>query len=290
MLKKCLILGDLHGKKPKVFFNNYDLIITTGDFCSDSLRKYMFKAIKIKSKEHDSKIKWYDLIGKRKARRMIRKSISDGRSILKYLNSLKVPVYIIPGNWDWYKEKNSDWFFLKKNHYKTLFKYLGNIYDVHNKLLNVGNYNIIGYGNSSGPEYPQYKEDLETFKNKELRKLKNHYKRDLEKISSLFEKATKPVIFLSHNVPFNTPLDLIRNKNSPKYGYHYGSLIVREIVEKYQPLVNIGGHIHENLGKYKIKNTMCINAGFSSNTNIVMEMRGEKITKIKFNRNSKLKN
>lgn len=277
-----LIIGDLHGRKPKIYSKKFDAIIAPGDFCSDALRKYMFQAIRINLKK-GSNVKWYEIIGKRRARKMIKKSLSDGRKVLEYLNSFNVPVYVVPGNWDWVAEK-SEWNFLRKNHYKKLIENLSNIIDVHYKIKKINEYQIIGYGLSSGPEYPQNREDIERLSKRELKRAEKNYKKILNKVSLLFKKASKPIIFLSHNVPFNTPIDKITDKKSPRYGYHYGSLVVRKIIEKYQPLISIGGHMHEHFGKCKIRKTICINAGFGPNVNTLLELENGKIKKLIFKR------
>jgi len=284
MTMKFLVVGDLHGSKPNIYFEGFDAIIAPGDFCSDSPRKYMFQALSEKLENPDSKIKWYDIVGKREARKIIKKSLSDGKEILEQLDSFGVPVYIVPGNWDWTKDEDSDWDFLKQDSYRMLIRDLSNIIDIHHRIVDIENYQIIGHGVSSGPEYPQYKEDLERLKPKEIAKMEREYKRDLKKVASLFEEASKPVIFLSHNVPFNTPLDKIINKDSPRHGYHYSSLIVREMIEKYQPLVCIGGHMHEHFGKCKIGNTTCINSGFGSYVNVWLELSEDKIKRLEFHK------
>jgi len=118
-----------------------------------------------------------------------------------------------------------------------------------------------------------------------VEKNRKYYLKLLKKYDKLFRSAInrkKPIIFLSHNVPFNTPLDKIINKDSPRHGYHYGSLIAREMIEKYQPLVCIGGHMHEHFGKCKIGKTICINAGFGSYVNVWLELSGNKIKKLEF--------
>jgi len=281
---KFLIVGDLHGNKPKVYFKDFDAVIAPGDFCSSGeIRNYAFQALKERHQNPCSKVKWYDLAGKKEARKLVKKSLKDGREILEYLNSFEVPVYIVPGNADFTPEKEEKWTFLQQNHYERLVKELENIIDVHNRLVNVEEHQIIGHGISSGPEYPQYKEDLDRLK-KELKKRKAEYNRDSKKLASLFEKASKPVIFLSHNVPFNTPIDEITNKESPRYGYHYGSLIAREMIEKYQPLACVGGHMHEHFGKCNIGKTICINAGFGSNVNTLMELKDNKIARLEFHK------
>src|SRR3989344_4055067 len=269
---RFLILGDLHGKEPKIFYSDFDAIISPGDFCSDNLKKYMFKSLKENTK-NSTNVPWYKSIGEKKAKELIKESISDGRKVLKKLNSFNVPVYIVPGNWDWTKDEISEWVFLKKDNYSGMIRGLKNIKDVHNKILTLGGYQIIGYGINSGPEYPIYEEDFKTIKPRELAKIKRAYERNSERISLLFRESSKQIIFLSHNVPFNTKLDRINNRKSPRNGYHYGSLIVREVINKYQPLVNIAGHMHENFGRCKIGKTVCINAGHGNNVNTLMEIK-----------------
>jgi Icc-related predicted phosphoesterase len=277
---KFLIVGDLHGQKPKIHYKKFDAIIAPGDFCSDKPRKYIFKAIEKMIKDPDAKVSWHDLVGKKKAKQMVNKSLRDGRKILKYLDSFNVPVYIVPGNWDW--TPSNKWVFWKKNYYKELIKGLKNIKDVSYKLTDIGPYQIVGYGPNSGPEIPKYKEDKKRMKPKELKKQEKVYQKKYNQLNKLFKKTSKPVIFISHNVPFKTKLDKITNKKSPKYGYHYGSVITKELVKKHQPLVCIGGHMHEHHTKTKLKKTTCINAGFGSKVNTFLELEKNKIKKLTF--------
>ena len=84
---KLLVIGDLHGNKPKIHFNDFDAIIAPGDFCSDAPRKYMFQALRYNLDNQGSKLQWWQITGKKKARKMIEKSLKDGRKILEFLNS-----------------------------------------------------------------------------------------------------------------------------------------------------------------------------------------------------------
>ena len=272
---KFLIVGDLHGKKPKIHFKDFDAIIAVGDFCSDTLRGDMFQA----SREG---IEWYDHIDKKKLVHGIKRSLKRGRKILEYLNSFSVPIFVIPGNREWSYRSPRKFLPIGLKNYYNLLKDLDDIVDVHYKIRNLSSWQIIGYGNNWGPELPIYEEDKERFKDK-IWKLKKDYTKRLARLEKLFRKAKKKkksIIFLSHNVPFNTPLDKITNKKSPRYGKHYGSLVARKIIEKYQPAVAIGGHMHEHFGKCKIGKTICINAGFGQHVNILMELN--KRVKLKF--------
>lgn len=287
MPSKFLIIGDLHGNKPKIYFKDFDYIIAPGDFCSDALRKYMFQALKDRLRNPKYKVSWYDLIGKKKTKVMVDKSIKDGRKILEYLNSFNKPVILVPGNWDWTEDEDSSWGYLRKDHYSKLIKGLDNLRDVYHSLLIDDNFCFIGHGITSGPEYPQYMEDLKRYKKRELKKLKKDYNSTVKNLGRLFQFANKTkrlILFISHNVPFNTKLDKITSKESPRYGLHYGSLIARELILRYQPLVCIGGHMHEHFGKDKIGKTTVINAGFGSYVNTLLEIEGNKIKKLKFYR------
>jgi Icc-related predicted phosphoesterase len=42
---------------------------------------------------------------------------------------------------------------------------------------------------------------------------------------------------------------------------HVGSRAVAKMIEKYQPLIGLHGHIHESRGAQKAKRTMLINPG-----------------------------
>ncbi|MBU1246052.1 MAG: hypothetical protein KKB27_03580, partial [Nanoarchaeota archaeon] len=150
------------------------------------------------------------------------------------------------------------------------------------KIKNFKDYQLVGYGKCNSPEYPQYKSDIKKKTYGDLKKAKKKYKKLLQRYDTLFKKGKKPLVFLSHNVPFNTPLDQIVNKDSPRNGDHFGSVIAKRMIEKYQPLVCIGGHMHEHFGKCKIGKTTCINSGYGSYVNTFMELEENKIKKLEF--------
>lgn len=276
---KFLILGDLHGKLPKIHFKDYDAIIAPGDFCSDEARKYMFQAMKLRDQGRN--VRWSDLVGKKKAMALVRHSLAQGRKVLRHLNNLGKPVYVVPGNCDW-TSGVYEWDWPKKNFYSELIRGLGNIFDVHHKLLDVEGYQIVGHGITSGPEYPQHREVLNGLTRKELKIRKAIYKEQLGLVSGLIEGANKPVILLLHNVPFKTKLDKINNEASPRNGRHYGSIIARKVIEQHQPLVAVGGHMHEHFNIDKIKRTVCINAGYGSKVNVLLELKKGRIKSAKF--------
>ena len=48
-----------------------------------------------------------------------------------------------------------------------------------------------------------------------------------------------------------------------------GSTAVRRIIEEYQPVLSVHGHIHESGGERKIGKTLCINPGSEANHGIL---------------------
>jgi len=282
---KILVIGDLHGAMPKIHFKEFDAIIAPGDFCSDKeIRKYVSISYKEFLTSPLSYRNWWDVAGKKRAKKYVHKSIGYGRAILKKLNSYDVPVYVIPGNWD-FASKDKDWKVVDKNLYHDyIIKGLKNVKDVHHKSINICEYIIIGYGLVNGPELLKYRDYKNIPKNRYAKNIRN-YKKLTKKYDKFFKKAKKsasPVIFLSHNVPFNTPLDKIVNKNSSRNGYHYGSNLARDMILKHKPLMSIGGHMHEHYGTCKLGKTVVLNAGFGGEKNTLIELENGKIKSIKF--------
>lgn len=284
VIMKFLIVGDLHGQKPKIHFKDFDAIIAPGDFCSDAPRKYMFAAMK-KRKETGKEIWWWDVAGgKRKAMQMVKTSLADGRKITEYLNSFGVPVYAIPGNWDWSPEdpRDLDCMLLTRNYYPDLFEGLRNIVDVHLRGYTVEGLRIIGHGITSGPEIPQSSKEQKVAP-VSAASLRRWYTQRFSRLKRLFAQSSQPILFLSHNVPYNTSLDQITDPHNPRHGLHFGSLIARKLIEEFQPPVCVGAHMHEHFGTCTLGKTVCINAGFGGNVNTLLELSNSgKILQLRF--------
>ncbi|RLG63511.1 hypothetical protein DRO02_06455 [archaeon] len=65
---------------------------------------------------------------------------------------------------------------------------------------------------------------------------------------------------------------------------HAGSKSVRYVIEKYQPLVSLHGHIHESFGFCKIGRTYCVNPGSEYAEGILraflVEIDGKKVKRL----------
>lgn len=286
-MKTFLILGDMHGRRPRIHYKNFDAIICTGDFFYDEdIKKPYRQAYRGFMKNPYAYKDWYEIVGKKKAKQIIKKSIAMGKQILEELNSFGVPVYMVPGNWDDWGMRKEKWEFLNHDFFNDILKNLGNLVDIHKKIKQIGGYTLVGYGFSNGPELYQNRAGYHAIlKKADIKKNKKRYSTSLKEYSSLFKKAKKyhqPIIFLSHNTPYNTKIDMIKDKNSIMYHKHYGSLITRKMIDKYHPFVCIGGHMHEHFTKCKVGKTTCIAAGFGPDANILLKLDKGRVAQLKF--------
>lgn len=285
---RLLVIGDLHGSMPVLPSERFDAIIAPGDFCSDEAKTFMFQALKERLANPKKNTQWYDLAGRKEARAIIKRSLADGRRVLEFLNAQGVPVYLVPGNWDWtgmeLGPERRDWTFVEQNHYATLLRGLSNLIDVYHTSVSAGEFTVLGHGIIPGPEFPQYAEDLARYSPAGLKSRKRWYGAERKTMATLFKRAKSPVIFVTHNVPYNTPLDTIQNPSSPRNGQHFGSVLAREMVDAYSPLICIGGHMHEHFGHCKVGRTVCVNAGFGGSVYTIIELKGKTLARMEFYR------
>lgn len=78
---------------------------------------------------------------------------------------------------------------------------------------------------------------------------------DFSIITNQGEQEWNNLIAIMHNPPKDTDCDKISN------GAHVGSPLLRDFIDKYQPLTVITGHIHESAGISKCGKTTVINPG-----------------------------
>jgi uncharacterized protein len=94
-----------------------------------------------------------------------------------------------------------------------------------------------------------------------------------EHLRSLAEQVSDPsrAIFMFHAPPYDSGLDTAREinpddltvvmRNGQPHEIPVGSTAVRQVIEEYQPLLSLHGHIHESRGITTIGRTTCINPG-----------------------------
>jgi Icc-related predicted phosphoesterase len=87
----------------------------------------------------------------------------------------------------------------------------------------------------------------------------------LEELVSLVNDKSN-AIFNFHAPPYGFALDLAPELSkdlvqAADRKIHVGSRAVAKMIEKYQPLIGLHGHIHESRGAQKVKRTLIINPG-----------------------------
>jgi len=117
----------------------------------------------------------------------------------------------------------------------------------------------------------------------------------LEKLEAVIAKIQNmdTAVFCFHCPPYGTPLDecpLLDENLKPVtvrgdvVMTHAGSKSVRYVIEKYQPLVSLHGHIHESFGFCKIGRTYCVNPGSEYAEGILraflVEIDGKKVKRL----------
>ena len=311
-MTKFLVIGDLHGRKPILKTKDFDAVILVGDICDDReiapMWKKWFAELKKNRKRTPKNI---DLFIKqnypnKSLKKMEKISLQKGRKILENLNKIEKPIFIVPGNWDQsygktrIKEKNFDKtdynyqksffdFWLGETTNKKLIGGLKNIFDLQYNIVQFQDINLIGYGLVSAPEWDEKrnkKRGKGNFSKLEKEKLLKTYSKILRKISEIFLKRIRKnmTIFISHDIPYNTKLDIVKNKDSYANKMHLGSTVARAMCVKFKPELCVGGHIHEGKGKDKLGKTILVNPGYGPKAQVLIDIDEEKrkIKKIQF--------
>jgi Icc-related predicted phosphoesterase len=111
-----------------------------------------------------------------------------------------------------------------------------------------------------------------------------------ERIQAMIDKLTnvKNSVFNLHNPPYGSGLDeapeLTRDMRPAYAGRSLvpvGSHAVLELIDKYQPLLALHGHVHEGKGTRKYKRTLCVNPGSMYEQGMlhgaVIELKSDKV-------------
>lgn len=278
---KILAIGDFHGKFSKKLrkianSDEVDIVVSVGDYCNFSERKEFFKH------SYRTGIELWEVIGKKKVKEFTKKNLKSGERVLKELDKLKNPVISVSGNLDYTKwgdavdYDKAKWKWVEQDFFSKLIKKYNHIKIFDYSFFRFGEYVFIGHPRS-------------TFPGKVKSKAYKKQRKILERLFKKFKKENKDkkLIYVSHNVPYNTKLDKIDIENADEgvNEGHFGSKLSQRLIKKYQPILNIAGHMHENQGKDKIGKTMIINTGAANKGEaaiIDIDDKTKKINKVRF--------
>ena len=253
---KILAISDIEGRMFKGLKgfckrNKVDAIISAGDF-STSCTKMVFDNWELLGNWTNENRKKFDKkYGFAQANKKIKKSHDQGIKVLKMLNSLDIPVYVILGNQDYVDKQRSGKSFRKKDFIKLgsqlpYIRKMKNVHYVHNKSRKLGDYRVVGKstGYSTGGRH--------------------------------FSK--RPIILVTHTPAYGTRFGRVKNKASPRNGEQVGSEEVRFLIDSYEPFLHICGHMHEHWGKTRVGKTISIASGFGFRGQATLiELNGKKV-------------
>lgn len=113
-----------------------------------------------------------------------------------------------------------------------------------------------------------------------------------ERVSALADEAgdMSRCIFNLHVPPYDSTLDtapaldenlaVVMSGSAPKL-IGVGSTAVRELIERYQPLLSLHGHVHESPGATRIGRTLAINPGSDYHTGriagVLLQLKGDTV-------------
>lgn len=254
---KLLAIGDFHGTFPKKFerlikTKKIDLVVSNGDFFPFYYRKLWFKHC------YRTKKELWEVIGKEKYKQLVFRDLKQGEKAMRALSALSVPVITVIGNIDHagkaYNDQydasdwgSSKWKWAGQNFFNKVISKYSQIRRFDYSFFEFGDYVFIGARGGTSPG----------------RVTSSAYRKHKKILDKLFIRfKDRRIIFVSHNVPYNTKLDKIGMKaHAAVRGKHYGSKLIRRVIDRWHPLLHIGGHIHESRGMEKLDKTICINPG-----------------------------
>ncbi len=126
--------------------------------------------------------------------------------------------------------------------------------NIHGRVIYKNGIHIAGIGFSEETSWNKYPSQFS----------KKFFQRIAKKISEAIPQNAD-LILVSHTPPYNTNCDIIYDID--KKEIHAGNVIVREFIEKIQPLVCFCGHIHDAVGIDYIGKTLIINSGAAGKGN-----------------------
>jgi Icc-related predicted phosphoesterase len=279
---KLFVIGDFHGKISdnlitKIKKEKPNFILSPGDFCgNEEWGRLFFKYVYHKS-ENEIPVKI-----KKRIERLEKIAFKSGVGLIKKLKQLKIPIYAIHGNWDptpYPFDLGGEIKETKKESFRRLQNSNFKLCDF--SLIEEKEFILVCGGSSTSPgiiTWEYFKKELiqaENYLEKQelffsFIKRRVEYTRRKNIYNKLFKKAKRiakdrPIIFLTHNCPYKTKLDILKSKNAHKLvrNKHIGSYLERKIIEQFQPEIVLCGHIHENFGTDKIKKSIIYNVGSS---------------------------
>jgi Icc-related predicted phosphoesterase len=260
---KLLAIGDFHGKFPArltsaIKKEKPDLILSSGDYTGlADWRPLIDKQFREIAKGREFDIREY--LGDKKYNKLLKKDYDAGKVVLSKLNKLKIKTFSVFGNGDWYRIFFNDTGRLYENEVRKL----RNIKDINRGKSHFKSLKIVGFGGYLDPDayFTRFGRKIINDDLKGDRRRRARYNR--EKRAFLKLMGSKPELLLIHYTPYKC-LDKMDYKKNVFHGKNMGVSLFNEGIKKYQPVLVVCGHMHENIGICKIGKTTIVNPGPAS--------------------------
>ena len=257
---KIIAIGDFHCQFPEklkkiILKEKPDLILSTGDYAGNrEWRPLLRKVFKARSCGKNLEIE--DLLGKKKYEELLARDYSQGKQPLNELNKFNIPVLSVFGNGDWYDSFFND----SERDYRKIIRKMRNIENINRGRTNFGKLKFVGFGGYLDPDIYFTKKGKEAIGTTEER-TKIRKKRYASEEKDLMEiMKYKPEIILSHYTPYNC-LDKLTGEKCALYKQNMGVSSFNRAIKRFNPVLMVCGHMHENQGKSKIGKTIIVNPG-----------------------------
>jgi Icc-related predicted phosphoesterase len=250
---KIFIAGCFHSRFPKKLqkiANTCDYVLSTGDLGgSEELRRLIFK-------NWDKGL--LNNVERKKLKKLILSDYQTGAQIINQLDHLKVPVYLIDGNWDFtdtkYEKKKLG---LKLKSYPEIIKKKENIHYFGHGIRKWKSLNIYTHGGLMLATIFSTKQGgmdavrIRAYKKYHARQTKELFKRKVKNLD----------VFIAHCPPYGIFDKVIYKGKNPMNGKHVGFKPYNEYIKKYKPKLFICGHMHEHQGIKKLGRTTILSHG-----------------------------
>jgi len=243
-----LFLSDFHGHMPDVSAWSPDLIVAGGDYCEvDEIRQLKFAALSRGLRAID----WPQLVSRSHAEELMDRALAEGAAVVSALAETGVPVLAIPGNSDRVTLGAPADMVAAHLPRPDRPAVAGRVANIETRAVDrdevapagLGGWAFAGLGGWSGPP-------------DEAR-----LRREVDTLVSQAAPLRKPLLLVSHNVPFQSELDGVSNPELPAFaqGQMVGSHRCLAALAALSPKVCLTGHLHENFGRMqRIGETLCL--------------------------------
>jgi len=272
---KIPLLGDFHGNFPreikKLTVNReVDLVVSVGDHGDYSdIRDVVFNNWdKYEQKYGKDRYRLdREILGER-YEDVYSRYAESMESVLKELNGMDVPVYVVHGNTD-FTERERELSGVDAPTFESVTSKMKNLKSIGGEVVEAGDTKIGGIGGYRGTSVKEGRAPDSIIK-KSNRKIK-------EQIEAIKSEAAGEIV-VGHDVPYGCKLDEVNNPDSPKHGEHVGDKIIGEFLADSEVNFYFCGHMHEYHDSCDVEDTKVVDCGLGKEgKGVILELPSEEV-------------